>query len=352
MTLASQAKSVRLAGLEDLAGDQNAQAELTDLSLGRSLVAQVHALDDSGISLILYDTNSDEDININEKILEKFRPAQAASASNNDGSKNGASPPRLESPPKASTPQGDERPEKSPGASSDAGSSSSTSGSTVMQDLMSIDLASLKPLMPTNMTECGEFLDVNITLAASPSNFTVQPWQNTTQLESFQAELNSFYSNPKNQYGRTLTQIDVAQGDKFYAGQHMDGEWYRVKVNATIDEVTVAAKIVDFGDFTMIPLESLQPLWPQFRNLPMQAISASLADIVATNGDWSTEDTIWFSERVVNNQFVTKIRDVTYDPLDDNVRISVSLIDTTHPTTDIYIEKQLVEEKRAVYLCV
>jgi len=345
MVLASQAKSVRLAGLEDLAGDQNTQAELTDLSLGRSLVAQVHALDESGISLILYDTNSDEDININEKILEKFRPSQAASASN-DGSKNGASPPRLESPPKA---QSEERTEKSPGASSDAGS---TSGSDVMQDLMSIDLASLKPLMPTNMTECGEFLDVNITLAASPSNFTVQPWQNTTQLESFQAELNSFYSNPKNQYGRSLNQVDVAQGDKFYAGQHMDGKWYRVKVNATIDEVTVAAKIVDFGDFTMIPLESLQPLWPQFRNLPMQAISASLADIVATNGDWSTEDTIWFSERVVNNQFVTKIRDVTYDPLDDNVRISVSLIDTTHPTTDIYIEKQLVEEKRAVYLCV
>jgi hypothetical protein len=136
------------------------------------------------------------------------------------------------------------------------------------------------------------------------------------------------------------------------AGQHMDGKWYRVKVNASIDEGTVAAKIVDFGDFTMIPLESLQPLWPQFRNLPMQAISASLADIVATNGDWSTEDTIWFSERVVNSQFVTKILDVIYDPLDDNVRISVSLIDTTHPTTDIYIEKQLVEDKRAVYLCV
>jgi len=202
------------------------------------------------------------------------------------------------------------------------------------------------------MTEVGEFLDVNITLAASPSNFTVQPWQNTTQLESFQAELNSFYNNPKNMYGRSMTIADVANGDKFYAGQHMDGKWYRVKVNTTIDEGTVAAKIVDFGDFTMIPLDSLQPLWPQFRNLPMQAISASLADIVATNGDWSTEDTIWFSERVVNNQFVTKIRDVTYDPLDDNIKISVSLIDTAHPTTDIYIEKQLVEEKRAVYLCV
>ena len=113
-----------------------------------------------------------------------------------------------------------------------------------------------------------------------PILFQVQPWQNTTQLESFQAELNSFYHNPKNMYGRSITNDDVAKGDKFYAGQHMDGKWYRVKVNASIDEGTVAAKIVDFGDFTMIPLESLQPLWPQFRNLPMQAISASLAGML------------------------------------------------------------------------
>ena len=57
----------------------------------------------------------------------------------------------------------------------------------------------------------------------------------------------------------------------------MDGKWYRVKVNSTLDESTVAAKMVDFGDYTMIPMERLQPLWPQFRTLPMQAINASLA---------------------------------------------------------------------------
>ena len=74
-------------------------------------------------------------------------------------------------------------------------------------------------------------------------------------------------------------------------------------------------------------------------------------DIVAINGDWSTEDTLWFSERVVNHQFVSRIRDISYDPLEDNIKISVSLVDTTHPTTDIYIEKELVNDKRAVYLC-
>ena len=103
----------------------------------------------------------------------------------------------------------------------------------------------------------------------------------------------------------------------------------------------------------MIPLElSVQFYFVQKYLNFMHLLTIFFPDIVATNGDWSTEDTIWFSERVVNSQFVTKILDVIYDPLDDNVRISVSLIDTTHPTTDIYIEKQLVEDKRAVYLCV
>ena len=77
-----------------------------------------------------------------------------------------------------------------------------------------------------------------------------------------------------------------------------------------------------------------------------------LPDIVAINGDWTTEDTLWFSERVVNQQFVSRIRDVIYDPLEENIKLCVSLIDTTHPTTDIYIEKQLVDDKKAVYLCV
>ena len=60
--------------------------------------------------------------------------------------------------------------------------------------------------------------------------FQVQPWQSTTELEVFQTELNAFYNNAKNAYPRALTNADVAKGDKFYAGQHMDGKWYRVKV--------------------------------------------------------------------------------------------------------------------------
>ena len=38
---------------------------------------------------------------------------------------------------------------------------------------MSLDLASLKPLIPAMIPDEGQYFDVNVTLAASPSNFTV-----------------------------------------------------------------------------------------------------------------------------------------------------------------------------------
>jgi len=41
---------------------------------------------------------------------------------------------------------------------------------------MSMDLASLKPLIHAVIPEEGQFFDVNVTLAASPSNFTVSRW--------------------------------------------------------------------------------------------------------------------------------------------------------------------------------
>ena len=50
-----------------------------------------------------------------------------------------------------------------------------------------------------------------------------------------------------------------------------------IKVNSMLDEYSAAVKLVDYGDYSMMQLENMQPLWPQFRHLSMQAISASLA---------------------------------------------------------------------------
>ena len=158
--LAPQAKSVRLAGLEDLNSDPNAQAELTNFVLGKSLVGQVHLKDDSGISMILYDTsNSDEDVNINEKVLDKFAPKKTSNGvSSHSSPENTTPPPPLEAPKDHSD------------SLSDNSSDCSASG---IKELSLLDLTKLEKVMPATLPEAGDFFDVNVTLAASPSNFTV-----------------------------------------------------------------------------------------------------------------------------------------------------------------------------------
>lgn len=54
----------------------------------------------------------------------------------------------------------------------------------------------------------------------------------------------------------------------------------------------------------------------------------------------------------MDKQFVTIIKDLSFDESEGLIRIGVSLIDTTHPRQDVYIEKELVDSGRAVFLCV
>ena len=79
--------------------------------------------------------------------------------------------------------------------------------------------------------------------------------------------------------------------------------------------------------------------------------------IVATHGDWTPGDAVWFTTRVVNKQFVSKIKDVIWDMSDHDTcgngfKLSLSLFDTSNPNEDVVIEKLLVDAERAVYLCV
>ena len=78
----------------------------------------------------------------------------------------------------------------------------------------------------------------------------------------------------------------------------------------------------------------------------------SFSGIVAIDGDWTVDDTVWFARRVVNNAFVSVVKDISYDKLDESLRIGVSLIDTNDPAKDVFIEKELVDSERAAYLCI
>ena len=66
-----QAVCCSLAGLEFVGRDQASLNLLQNMALGQTLVANVMSRGNT-VSLVLYNTNTDEDININEKVSEQI----------------------------------------------------------------------------------------------------------------------------------------------------------------------------------------------------------------------------------------------------------------------------------------
>jgi len=199
-----------------------------------------------------------------------------------------------------------------------------------------------RPLLPSD----GEQFDVKVTCAVSPSNFIVQPYNESDKLAQLMEEMDNFYNKDNNMQEMTP---DCMQEGAFLAGRHSDNYWYRIRITKVIDHASAAVRLVDYGDLSMLNLCDMQPLWAHFRNLPLQAINAKLANIQPANGDWRPEDTVWFSNRVADQEFVSVIRKRSPALGDDFEEIvELTLIDTTHPTVDKFVDQELIEEKRAV----
>jgi len=208
--------------------------------------------------------------------------------------------------------------------------------------LLSQDLASLKTLLAPVIPLEGQYFDINITFAVSPSSFVVQPYNEGNKLELLMTELNTYYT--VEEHLQEVSSADLSEGE-YFAARHTDGFWYRVRVTNVIDSDHAAVRYVDYGDLTMVSVSDLQPLWGQFRNLPYQAINAKLANVLPVQGDWKPEDTVWFNNRVSDKQFVSLIKSVDggADPV-----VELVLIDTSHPNEDKFIDQELVQDERAV----
>ena len=170
------------------------------MALGRSLVASVHTNDSEGISLVLWDTSGDDDdININETLLEKMKENMSGDES---GTRHSSMPSLDHSP---NTKQGlvngpskgeeniqnviqstiHHKDENSTTHVSNVqpvrnlpGKKESESYISDIKELMNMDLGSFKPLSRAVLPDADEFYDVTITLAGSPSNFTVSSKNN------------------------------------------------------------------------------------------------------------------------------------------------------------------------------
>ena len=212
----------------------------------------------------------------------------------------------------------------------------------------SLAKSELKPLcMPTIPPE-GEQYDVKVTCAVSPSNFIIQPYGEMEKLQKLMADMDTYYNFEGNL--KEVRTEHMVEGE-YFAGRHSDSYWYRVRITKCIDAGSAAVRLVDYGDLSMLSLGDMQPLAKQFRELPLQAVNAKLANIKPVEVDWRPEDTVWFSNRVADQEFVSIIKKVSPSIGDDfECMIELLLIDTSHPLNDQYVDQELVEDKRALPL--
>ena len=100
---------------------------------------------------------------------------------------------------------------------------------------------------------------------------------------------------------------------------------------------------MDYGENSVVKLDKLQPLAPEFRHLPMQAVLAKLAGVHPAE-DWTQEDIAWFDQRVAGQDFVSRVTGVSAGVTGEIV-LELVLIDTSHPEVDKYVAKELMDRK-------
>ncbi|XP_036140516.1 tudor domain-containing protein 7 isoform X2 [Monomorium pharaonis] len=199
-------------------------------------------------------------------------------------------------------------------------------------------------LNPPVISDIGQYFDVHVALVAHPGHFIVQPLNDADELKAMMIDLQDCYEtndNPPLEY--------VSEG-KLYAGK-LQNEWYRVYVTNIINDNDVSVYFCDYGDVTIISRTNLQPLKSKFLKLPYQAVKAKLVGIEPINVDWTVTDCVKFKELVLEKNFVSVIIESMFDDLSpvNGTMLGLRLIDVS-TDKDIYIDKLLVDERRAKYI--
>ncbi|CAG0887727.1 unnamed protein product [Darwinula stevensoni] len=190
----------------------------------------------------------------------------------------------------------------------------------------------------------GTYFDVHIPFALNPSNFVVQSWLGGKDLEDLMEKMNSFYEGPP--LSSPLLPETIREGE-CYAALYFDRIWYRIIVSKCMGNDTFFAHFLDFGNNDFFCSGSLRPLAAEFRKLPAQAIKACLAGIAPVSGDgWRDEDILVFREMVFEKQFVSVVPEGSLPSKDDD-RLPLTLIDTSLPDRDVFVDQALVEKGNA-----
>ncbi|XP_070535128.1 tudor domain-containing protein 7-like [Ptychodera flava] len=192
--------------------------------------------------------------------------------------------------------------------------------------------------MPSVLTipDVGEFMDIHVSLVTDPNSFMCQPWSSYDDLNSLVDNMKEFYTNH-------IYKCPELKIGGFYAALYDDDEhWYRIQLKTVLNEHMVAMYMLDLGHYDVVAVENIQPLVSEFRKLPFQAITASLAGVKAKGDRFSDQAVNRFFELAYRREFVAQI--VEKNLIDRETVIKAHLCDTSDDNADVYIEQLLIDE--------
>ncbi|XP_043911468.1 tudor domain-containing protein 1 [Protopterus annectens] len=171
----------------------------------------------------------------------------------------------------------------------------------------------------------GDVFSAVVAHVQSPEYFFCQMMENGTHLAELQAALAEHCTKtPSN------PEFRPAVGALCCAMFTGDNQWYRASVikYGTEDRVTVG--YVDYGNFEVLHYSRLRPLMAKFMELPLQAITCSLAGVKSTSDTWLPEASSILKKIVNNKVLAARVIDKKQN------RVELELIDkSSDPFIDV-----------------
>ncbi|CAF0818486.1 unnamed protein product [Didymodactylos carnosus] len=164
-----------------------------------------------------------------------------------------------------------------------------------MQQLQFPDVNILRQIYKT-----GDDLQTTVSIAVNPSYFYMQNIKYLDDFTQMVDSMNEYYSEsdpPRVKY--------FPPEFGFCAARYtVDERWYRARVKRYINETTIEAFYLDYGNYEDVSIDQVRPLDPVFATLPAQAICAS-AEILPSSDNvaWSRQAICQFSSDTLNKTF-------------------------------------------------
>ena len=213
------------------------------------------------------------------------------------------------------------------------------------------------PVIPVKAGS-DDFFDVFVTVADSPSNFLVQPFEQISNKESafnqLQRDMKIYYENEDNLISLESSSV-IRPG--FYAAAKVKDSWRRVLIKSLVppaagetESTESLVLVLDFGNLVVVKHNNLQPLRQQFRSLPQQVIHAEVFGIEPKDPslDWDPDSRSTFTKLVINRPLVSQVKGIKKIMVEGEnmTKVSLVLIDTS-TEEDIYIANLLIDRDMA-----